>query len=76
MSRNHIQRNGELYEFLTDEEKDVEQEIKNTEVDSKDVSEELAKILFDQIIRTGRSVTMITGTITHSAASDDPAVWT
>jgi hypothetical protein len=47
----YIQRNGELYEFLTDEEKDVEQEIKNTEVDSKDVSEELAKILFDQIIK-------------------------
>jgi hypothetical protein len=29
----YIQRNGELYEFLTDEEKDVEQEIKNTEVE-------------------------------------------
>jgi hypothetical protein len=28
----YIQRNGELYEFLTDEEKDVEQEIKNTDV--------------------------------------------
>ncbi len=47
----YIQRNGELYEFLTDEEKDVEQEIKNTDVESSDVSEELQKIIFDQIIK-------------------------
>lgn len=46
----YIQRNGELYEFLTDEEKDVEQEIKNTEVESSDVLDELAKIIFDHII--------------------------
>ena len=30
----YIQRNGDLYEYLTDEEKDVEQEIKNTEVET------------------------------------------
>lgn len=47
----YIQRNGELYEFLTDEEKDVEQEIKNTEVDTADIAEELSKIIFDQVIR-------------------------
>ena len=29
----YIQRNGEMYEFLTDEEKDIEQDIKNTDVD-------------------------------------------
>ena len=48
----YIQRNGELYEFLTDEEKDVEQEIKNTEVESSDVANELQKIIFDQIIKS------------------------
>jgi hypothetical protein len=47
----YIQRNGELFEFLTDEEKDVEQEIKNTEVDSSDVAKELSDIVFDQVIR-------------------------
>jgi hypothetical protein len=46
-----IQRNGDLYEYLTDEEKDVEQEIKNTEVDAEDVVAELEKIVFDHIIR-------------------------
>ncbi|MDT9156122.1 hypothetical protein, partial [Escherichia coli] len=30
----YIQRNGDLYEYLTDEEKDIEEEIKNTEVES------------------------------------------
>lgn len=47
----YIQRNGDLYEFLTDEEKDVEEEIKNTEVDSDAVRSELAKIIFDQILK-------------------------
>ena len=47
----YIQRSGELYEFLTNEEKDVEKEIKNTEVDADAVAGELGKIIFDQIIR-------------------------
>lgn len=47
----YIQRNGDLYEFLTNEEKDVEEEIKNTDVDSDAVADELAKIIFDQILR-------------------------
>ena len=47
----YIQRNGEQYEYLTDEEKDVEEEIKNTEVESSEVSDELEKIVFDHIIK-------------------------
>ncbi len=47
----YIQRNGDLYEFLTDEEKDIEQEIKNTDVDGNDVSSELFKIIFENIIK-------------------------
>ncbi len=47
----YVQRNGELYEFLTDEEKDVEQEIKITEVESSDVAAELEKIVFDYVIK-------------------------
>jgi len=46
-----IQRNGDLYEYLTDEEKDVELEIKNTEVESTDVANELEKLVFDHVIR-------------------------
>jgi hypothetical protein len=47
----YIQRNGEFYDYLTDEEKDVEQEIKNTEVESSEVAAELEKIVFDHVIK-------------------------
>ncbi len=48
----YIQRNGELYEYLTDEEQDVEQEIKNTEVDGGAVSAELEKLIYEGILKT------------------------
>ena len=47
----YIQRNGNLYEFLTDEEKDVEQEIKHTDVETADVAGELVNAIFDHTIR-------------------------
>jgi len=47
----YIQRNGDLYEYLTDEEKDVETEIKNTEVDSGDVTKFLEDVFFTEIVR-------------------------
>ena len=46
-----VQRNGDVYEYLTDEEKDVELEIKNTEVDSRKVADELEKLIFDSVIK-------------------------
>ena len=47
----YIQRNGDQFIFLSDEEKDVEEEIKNTKVEVNDVTVELAKIAFDNIIK-------------------------
>ncbi|WP_417862077.1 BREX system P-loop protein BrxC [Vreelandella venusta] len=47
-----IQRNGELYEYLTDEEQDIEAEIKNTDVDTQAVETELEKLVFDGVIKT------------------------
>ena len=47
----YIQRNGEQYEFLTDEEKDIEQEIKNTEVEASDVATELSSLIFDHVLK-------------------------
>lgn len=48
----YIQRNGELYEFLTDEEKDVEQEIKNTDVENSEVNKALENIIFDHVLKS------------------------
>ena len=47
----YIQRHGELYEFLTNEEKDIEEEIKATAVETDDVTGELSRIIFEQILK-------------------------
>ena len=47
----YIQRTGKEYEYLTDEEKDIEQEIKNTEVETSAVADELGKLIFDHVIK-------------------------
>jgi len=47
----YVQRNGLAYEYLTNEEQDVEQEIKTTDVDSEDVSKLLADIIKNDITR-------------------------
>jgi len=47
----YLQRSGEEYEYLTDEEKDIEEEIKNTEVESSEVSAELEKMVFEHVIK-------------------------
>lgn len=50
-SQSYLQRNGDLFEFLTDTEKDVEVEIKNTEIDDAQVAELLGKVIFADILR-------------------------
>jgi hypothetical protein len=53
-NQSYIQRNGDIYEFLTDDEKDVEQEIKSTEVDKGADTNLLKEILFDEVIKDNR----------------------
>ena len=52
----YVLRNGDQYEYLTDQEKDVEQEIKNTEVDGVAVADELSRIIFDVILKAERKI--------------------
>ena len=47
----YIQRNGETYEYLTEDEKDIEQEIKSTNIDSGDTSKALEELLFTMMDR-------------------------
>jgi len=49
-NQSYVQRNGDTYEFLTDDEKDVEQEIKATDIDDAAISQLLFEIIFNQII--------------------------
>ena len=50
----YIQRNGDVYEFLTDDEKDVETEIKDADIDETDIAELLGRIAFDDIIQDSK----------------------
>ena len=49
-NQTYIQRSGELYEYLTDDEKDIEEEIKATDIDDGQVTDLFKQIIFDTII--------------------------
>lgn len=53
-NQTYVQRNGEVYVFLTDEEKDVENEIKSTEIDNQQVTHFFNEALFDHVIGENR----------------------
>ena len=50
-SQSYLQRNADVFEFLTDTEKDIEVEIKNTEIDESQVAVLLAKVLFADVLQ-------------------------
>jgi hypothetical protein len=49
-NQTYLQRNGDLYEYLTDDEKDIEEEIKSTDIDDGQVTDLFKQIIFDSII--------------------------
>jgi len=49
-NQSYVQRNGDVYEFLTDDEKDVEEEIKGTDIDDVAITKLLENLFFDEII--------------------------
>lgn len=53
-SQSYLQRSGEVYEFLTDKEKDVEQEIKRVEVSDSVVVKTLHGVVFDDVLRSNK----------------------
>jgi hypothetical protein len=54
-SQTYIQRSaGDLYEYLTNQEKDVENEIKSTDIDPSAPGELLSGYLFDEILRDSK----------------------
>ncbi len=53
-TQTYVQRNGNVYEYLTNEEQVIEEEIKNVEIDSSEVSGRLNKILSSDVIKTSK----------------------
>ena len=54
IDQTYIQKVGELYEFLTDVEKDIEQEIKATEVETGEIVRELVNWIYGDIIKINK----------------------
>lgn len=50
-SQSYLQRNGEVYEFLTNVEKDIEVEIRNTDIEEAQLTHLQAEILFADVLR-------------------------
>lgn len=50
-AQTYIQRNGDLYDYLTNEEQKIEQEIKNVGIDNSEVSSKLNKLLSESVIK-------------------------
>ena len=46
---NYIARNGDTYTFLTDDEQDIERDIRNTPVDSAAIVQSIATIVFGDL---------------------------
>ncbi len=56
-----VQRNGEVYEFLTNEEKDVEAEIKAIIIDATEIEQRLDELAFGNILRHSKIRYVATG---------------
>ena len=52
LSQNYIGRVGDAYQFLTDEEQDIQREIKNTPVATADIANHIAQMIFADIYTT------------------------
>ena len=50
--QNYIARNGDIYQFLTDEEQDIAREISNQNIDAASVISQVCKTIFDDIYTT------------------------
>ncbi|MFI8412130.1 BREX system P-loop protein BrxC [Paeniglutamicibacter gangotriensis] len=54
-AQTYIQRNGDLFDYLTNEEQKIEQEIKDVDIDSADVSAKLNKLLAESVIKSTKA---------------------
>ena len=52
MSQNYIGRSGEMYNFLTDEEQDIQRDVNNTVVDTASIVERIAQMIYADIYQT------------------------
>lgn len=54
-AQTYIQRNGDIYDYLTNEEQKIEQEIKDVEIDGVEISAKLNKLLSESVIKSAKT---------------------
>jgi energy-coupling factor transporter ATP-binding protein EcfA2 len=52
--KTYVQRNGLEYEYLTDEEQEIEQEIKSVDVDTAAVIDRMQRFVFDDVLKLAK----------------------
>jgi hypothetical protein len=52
--QSYIQVKGDVYEYLTDDEKDVEVEIKNMPIDNNQITQMISELAYDGVIRDNK----------------------
>ncbi|MBW8002946.1 MAG: BREX system P-loop protein BrxC [Planctomycetes bacterium] len=50
----YIERNGTVFQYLTDEEKDIEEEIKNTSVEVEEIRRFYSDVIFNGIVKSSK----------------------
>lgn len=50
----YIKRNEELYEYLTDKERDIEEDIKGQDVDPQSINEQMANMFFTSVLNLNK----------------------
>lgn len=53
-TQTYVQRNGNVYEYLTSEEQVMEEEVKNVDIDASEVSAQLFKLLSAEVIKANK----------------------
>lgn len=53
-TQSYVQRSGNVYEYLTNEEQEIEKEIKGVDIDSSEISNKLFKYLSSDILKTNK----------------------
>ena len=51
-AQTYVQRNGQMYAYLTNEEQEIEEAIKNIDIDSSEVGKRLYELLLNDVIKT------------------------
>ncbi len=57
----YVRRHGDIFEYLTDEEKDIEREIKATEINIVEITKVMTSLIFDSVITTKKIRSDTTG---------------